>query len=262
LLITVKDANNAVVRKLYHKGKVGLNRVWWDLREDPSTAIVMRNKPLHAEWTNMGDKRTKPAPSAGVLSPLVKPGVYSVTMKMGDKEFTQSLKVLKDPNSEGTEADIAAQYAFASEVKKDISTAADIINQLEWIRRQGADMKSIAEDQKNAEVIKAIDAFEQQLIEVEGGLIQLKITNQGQSGIRWPAQAVEKLGYLGRTAETADFAPADQYKEVQTVLQNRLKESQTRYNQLLEKELPAFHETLRKNNFDGTIVLKSSKVSN
>jgi photosystem II stability/assembly factor-like uncharacterized protein len=262
LLISVKDASNNLVRKLYHKGKAGLNRVWWDLREEPSTEMVVRTKPLHADWMNMGDKRSKSAPSVASLSPLVKPGSYTVVMKVGDKEYTQPLKVLKDPNSEASEADITAQYTFVSEIKQDLSNAADMINQLEWIRRQGADLKSIAEDQKNKEVVKAIEVLEQQIIEIEGGLIQLKNSGQGQSAVRWPAQTVEKLRYLGQTAETADFAPADQYKEVQTVLENRLKESRTRYNQLLEKDLPAFHETLRKNSFDGTIVLKNSKVSN
>ena len=263
VMVTIKDANNVLVRKMNHMGKAGINRVWWNLREDPSTAIIVRNKPLYAEWINMSDKRAQPAPSSRKgLTPLVRPGVYTVTLKVGDKEFTQTLKVLRDPNSEGTDADIIAQSSMLSEVKKDMSSAAEIVIQLEWIRRQGADLKSIAEDQKNTEVIKAVDAFELQLIDIESNLIQLKITNQGQGGIRWPAQVVEKLQYLGGAVEVADFAPADQHKEVHQVLQKRLQESQNRFNQLLEKELPAFQDVLRKNNFNGPIIIKTNKVSN
>ena len=263
VMITIKDASNAEVRKLYHKGKAGVNRVWWDLRQNPSTAIVMRNKPLHAEWINMGDKRAIPAPTSPKgIAPLVVPGNYSVTLKVGDKEFTQPLKILKDPNSDGTGEDILAQAALLSDLKKDMSTAAEIINQLEWIRRQGSDLKSIAEDQKNTEVTKTIDSFEQQLIEIENSLIQLKITPQGQGGIRWPAQVIEKLHYLGGAVETADFGPADQHKEVHQVLKKRLQDSQTRFNQLIEKELPAFQETLRKNNFNGPIIIKANKINN
>jgi photosystem II stability/assembly factor-like uncharacterized protein len=263
LLITVKDASNNVVRKLYHHGKAGVNRLWWDLREDPSTEIVMRNKPLHAEWITLNDKRAMKAPSAPKgYAPLVIPGDYTITLKVGDKEYSQPLKVLKDPNSEGTDADIIAQKNALNEIKKDLSNAADIINQLEWLRRQAADLKSISEDQKNSEVTKAIETMEKKLIEVEGELIQLKITPQGQGAIRWPAQVVEKLEYLGGAIETADFAPADQHKEVQQMLEKRLQDSQTKFNQLLEKDLPAFQDLLKKNNFNGPIIIKSGKILN
>ena len=211
----------------------------------------------------MGDKRAMPAPTSPKgISPLVKPGNYTVTLKVGDKEYTQPIKVLKDPRSEGTEADIAAQSSMLSDVKKDMSKAADIINQLEWIRRQGADLKSIAEDQKNTEVTKTIDAFEKQLVEIENDLIQIKITPQGQGGIRFPAQVVEKLQYLGNVSETADFSPTDQHKEVHQVLKKRLGDSQAKFNQLLEKELPAFQEVLKKNNFNNPIIIKANNLNN
>jgi photosystem II stability/assembly factor-like uncharacterized protein len=261
--ITIKDASNVIVRTLYHHGKAGLNRIWWDLREEPSTGIVVRNKPQFAEWITLNDKRAMAAPSSPKgIAPLVLPGNYTVTLKVGDKEFSQPLKVLKDPNSEGTDADIVAQKTLLDQIKKDLSSAAEIVNQLEWIRRQGADLKSIAEDQKNKEVIKEIDSFEQRLIELEGTLIQLKVTPQGQGILRFPAQVVEKLQYLGGTTEIADFAPADQYKEVHQVLEQRLQESKTKFNQLMEKDLPAFQEILKKNNFSGSIITRQSKLVN
>ncbi len=263
LSIIIKDSKNEVVRKINHLGKAGFNRVWWDLREDPSTAIIMRNKPLFAEWINMTDKRAVAAPSSPKgFAPMVKPGEYTVTIKIGDKELIQPLKVLKDPNSDGTDADIEMQSKAVMEVKKDLSSAAELINQLEWIRRQASDLKSIAEDQKNTEVIKAIDELEQQAVDIEGALIQLKITSQGQGGIRWQAQVVEKLQYLGRAIETADFAPADQHLEVQQVLQKRLQESKIKYDQFIEKDLPAFQDVLKKNNFNNPVIIKSSKLNN
>lgn len=264
LLISIKDASNSVVRKIYHKdAKAGVNRLWWDLREDPSAAIVMRNKPLFAEWITLNDKRTMQAPtSPRGIAPLVLPGNYTVVLKVGDKEYSQPLKVLRDPNSEGSDADIVSQKNFLNDVKKELSTAAEVVNDLEWIRRQAADLKAIAEDLKNTEVTKAVDVLEQKATEIENGLIQLRITPQGQGGIRWPAQVVEKLQYLGNAVETADFAPADQHKEVHQILQKRLEDGQSKYNQLLAKDLAVFHETLRKNNFTGSIVVKTEKPVN
>lgn len=262
LLITIKDANNAMVRKLYHKGKAGVNRIWWNLREDPSPSILIRNKPLYADWINLGDKRSYESPSLSTgLSPLVKPGNYSVTLKYGEKEFTQPLKVLKDPKSEGTEAQIGLQNAMIGEIKGDLTDAAGIVNQLEWLRRQASDLKAILQDQKNPEVTKAIDGLEAEAIEIEGNLIQMKITPQGQGGIRFPAQVVEKLRYLAGAVETADFQPTDQHREVHQGLKKRLLDSQTRFNQLLDKDLPAFNELMKKNNFNGPIILKAKSAN-
>jgi photosystem II stability/assembly factor-like uncharacterized protein len=263
VMVSIKDASNAVVRKLYHHGKAGANRIWWDLCEDPSTAIVVRNKPLFADWITLNDKRAMPAPTSPKgFAPMVLPGNYTVTLKVGDKEFSQPLKVLKDPNSEATDADVIAQKNLLDQIKKDMSSAAEIVNQLESIRRQGADLKSIAEDQKNNEVMKELESLEQRAADIEGDLIQLKVTPQGQGGIRWPAQVVEKLRYLGGAAGTADFAPADQQKEVQKVLEQRLQESQGKFNQFMEKDLPALQEVLKKNNFNGPIITRQVKLVN
>jgi hypothetical protein len=137
-----------------------------------------------------------------------------------------------------------------------------MVNQLEWIRRQGADLKQIAQDQKNTEVSNAVDNLEKQAVEIENGLIELRIAPQGQGGTRWPRQTIEKLQYLGDAIETADFSPADQHKQVHEVLQKRLQDSQVKFNQFLEKDLAAFQELLRRNNFNGPIIIKTGKVLN
>jgi hypothetical protein len=261
LSLTIKDANNLVTRTLHHKGKAGINRVWWDLREDPSTTITVRTKPLYADWIDIGDKRAKPAPTATLgVSPLIKPGDYSITLKFGEKEFTHKLKVLKDPNSEGSEADIASQYDLIADAKKDLVIAANLINQMEWIRRQIYDLKAFVQDAKRAEeVITAMDAADAKLMDIEGNLIQLKITGQGQGGTRWPAQVVEKMRYLVSTVETADFPPTNQQREVHQVLKKRLQDEQTKLNQFLEKDFPDFMELLKKYNFDAPVIIKTKK---
>ncbi len=127
---------------------------------------------------------------------------------------------------------------------------------MEWIRRQVADIKMLMTDAKNTDVVKACDEAEAKLVDIEGNLIQLKITPQGQGGTRWTAMIVEKLGYLANAVETADFPPADQHKEVHQVLKKRLADNQARFNQFLEKDLPVFQEALKKGGITGPIILK------
>lgn len=262
LAIAIKNASGSVVRTLYHKGgKAGVNRVWWNLREDPSAKMLIRNKPLYSDWINLGDKRAIPAPGASQgFAPLVKPGDYTVTLTVKGKDYSKPIKILKDPNSEGTEADVDAQYGLASEIKKDLNKAADMVNQLESIRRQAADLKDNVKDNKDA--TKVIESLEKQLIDIEGELLQLRVLPEGQSALRYPAQTVEKLLYLGSGVETADFRPTDQHQEVHQVLQKRLNDSQQKFNQMIERDLPAIQEQLRKNNAGGPFIIKSTTRPN
>ena len=50
---------------------------------------------------------------------VVAPGTYSVTLEVGGQSQTQQLRILKDPNSEGTLGDIRAQLAMFAEVRED-----------------------------------------------------------------------------------------------------------------------------------------------
>ncbi len=256
LTITITDASKVPIRQLHHKGKAGVNRLWWDLREDPSTAIIARNKPINAHWVSLGDKRAIPAPAVPRgLTPLVKPGTYIVIIKVGDKEYSQPLKVIKDPNSDGSEADITAQYELVSTIKKDLNSVAGQVNQLEWVRRQLADMKEMIADRKETDdASKAIDSLAAKLTGVEETFVQLKMP----SGIRWNAQTTEKLLYLASAVETADFPPAQQHMDVYKVLKQRLQESQARAKQLMETELPVFMDRLKKYNVNSPIVLKTN----
>ena len=255
LTITISDANNVVVRTIHHKGKAGINRVWWDLREDPSTAIIARNKPLNADWFNLGDSRAMPAPAAPKgLSPLVNPGTYTVTLTGDGKTFSQKIKVLKDPNSDGSEADIARQYELVSTIKKDLNSIAEQVNQIEWLRRQLADMKTMMADRKDmGDVKKAIDSLNAKLTGAEETFVQLKVP----SGIRWTAQTTEKLLYLASAVETADFPPAKQHLDVYQVLKKRLQESQAKVQQVMTTDVPAFLEQLKKYNVNSPLILKS-----
>ena len=89
----------------------GFNRVWWDFTGEGPTEIRLRTKPLYSDWFPMPDEgyRVGGGGFGGGGGPIQPPGTYTVTLLVDDEEMgTQPLTVLKDPNSEGTMADIAA----------------------------------------------------------------------------------------------------------------------------------------------------------
>ena len=246
--LRIENTSGETVRTLRGTRDVGVNRVWWNLRGEPSTQIKLRTKPLYADWVELNDERWRPAPR-GRTSILQPPGTYTVTLEVNGHEFSQALTVLKDPNSEGTEADIRMQLALVAQIRDDLNVASDMVNRVEWVRRQLYDLQAVLRDQGGAEeIVTAAEELDTQLVGVEEGLIQMRLTGTGQDGVRWPVKLVGRLGYLAGAVATADFPPTDQHGEVHQVLKGRLVQLQNALDELLRTELPAFNQMLRAQN--------------
>ena len=245
--VRISDASGERVRTLEGPGEAGLNRVWWDLEDETSTEIKLRTPPLYADWVELGPDGWRSGGQG--ISVLMPPGTYTVTLDVGGVEQSASLTVLKDPNSDGTEADIQAQIAMVEELRADYDQAAGMVNRIEWIRRQLDDLRPVLEDQGGQdEVLEAIGALEARLVEAEHNLIRLTTTGTGQDGVRYSPKLVEELRYLAGAVATSDFRPTDQMVEVQGVLGEKLERFRAQVDQVLEVEVPAFNERLRARN--------------
>ena len=147
------------------------------------------------------------------------PGEYTVRLTVEGGEFSQPLTVLKDPHSAGTEADIAEQVAFLEAVREDVVVAGSAVHRVEALRVQ---LQTLARFSEDDEVSAAIRALEQKLVDLQMNMVDLRLTGQGQDGIRFGATLLQKLGYLTRGVSVADFRPTDQDVEVQRKLNGEL----------------------------------------
>ncbi|MDH5234125.1 MAG: sialidase [Gemmatimonadota bacterium] len=253
--IRIADATGATVRTLTGTRNQGLNRVYWDLEDNASLAIKLRTTPLYADWVDLGPDRVRSGGNG--ITILQPPGTYTVSLEVGGRTLTQPLVVLKDPNSEGTEADIAVQVAMLRRMRTDHDSAATAINRIEWTRRQLLDMEAILKDQGgagSAEILRASAGLTQKLIAVEEHLTQLRSTGTGQDGVRYPAQVSERLRYLIGSVGTADFRPTDQGVEVHAVLKKELDEARQNLTTILANDLPALNRMLQARNLPGIIM--------
>ena len=239
--VKIEDAKGQLVRTLNATKNIGLNRITWNLEGEQTTEVRMRTSPEYAPDIKLGPDGTRNAPGAGRASILLPPGNYTVKLLVAGQELSQPLILKKDPNSGGTDADIAAQNAMMLELWKDIDTAARMINQIEVLRSQLEKVDVPA-------VKSAVDGFDKKLIEIEETLIQRKLTGQGQDAVRWPPKLLTKINYLANGLASGDFGPTKQQREVQALLKQQLAEQKQRMDEVLKQDLPAFNKVLADNN--------------
>jgi hypothetical protein len=240
--IDVLDASGRTVSTMRGTKKPGINRVWWDLSSQPIKEIQLRTSPLYAPWVELGPKGYRTKFPGGWSFFREPPGTYTVKLIIGMQEFTQQLKVRKDPNSEGSEADIKVQVALLREISKDINSLVDMINQIEWIRKQLYDLKAaLAENEGVRENIEGVEELDKQLIDVEKHLVQLKI--------RGPAMLAFKLGRLAYgIAYSSDFPPTTQQVEVHRMFLDQIDNHRSQLDGVLSRDLAAFNNLLREQN--------------
>ena len=249
--IRISDEAGQTVRTLEGKNSAGINRVWWDLKGEPSTQARLRTKPLHAVWVDLGDQGWRAA-SVDRISVLVPPGAYTLILQVGSLEFRSRLEIRKDPNTESSLQDIQSQTAMLLELREDMNVTAGMINRIEWIRRQLLDLRAVVENREGIDAVHAASReLEEKLIGVEGQLYQLKVTGTGQDRVRWPTRIAGKLAHLADGIAVADFPPTDQQREVHEVLKKKLKRAGQELDRIIKTDLSRFNQLLRRHKLDG-----------
>lgn len=239
--IEIVSEAGEVVRTLRGTSAPGVNRVHWNLRDEPNEPVRLLTSPLYADHIEVGDDG-RPAPGSRQISILMPPGRYTVRLLAGDQTHEQPLTVIKDPHSAGTEADIDAQVAFLDEVRSDFVAAGEAVHRVEAIRVQLSTLARFAEDQALAD---ALSALEEKLVALQMNMVDLRLTGQGQDGVRFEAKLLQKIGYLTGGISVADFLPTDQEMEVKSRLQEMLREHLSALDALMEGDVADLNRMLQ-----------------
>jgi len=223
----------------------GINRVWWDLRSEPTTQIRLRTAHLDAQDVAPGPQGWRAAPGTGRISLLVPPGVYTVKLTVNDQESTQKLNVLKDPHSAGSESDIAEQTKLLTALREDLESLSENVNQIEMVRSQLVSLdRSLGNAETARPVRTAASDISGKLIGVEGKFMQLNATGRGQDNVRYTPMLVQKLNYLASQVAQSDFPPTTQQKAVAQELHEQTAQYGKEFAQVLE-DVQRFNAMLR-----------------
>ena len=255
--VSILDQKGELVRTLTGTNTAGINRVYWDLRYTPSTEVRLRTSPLYAAHIVPGPGG-RVAPGTGQLSILAPPGRYTVKLTVGNQEFTQPLEVRKDPNSGGVEDDIAAQTRVLLALRNDLNTAADAVHRIESVRVQLEGVVKVVDD---AQARAAATQLQQRLMDLEMNLVDLRLTGQGQDGVRFASKLISKLNYLANGVGSSDFRPTAQHGEVQQILAEEVRTNVSALEALLAKDLAAFNEMLRGRGIPNILVKPAKPIA-
>ena len=259
--IRVEDANGQLVRTINGTKAAGVNRVYWDLRGEQTKEVRLRTSPAYAPEVRNGNDGWRAAPDGGRMSILMPPGTYTVKLAVAGVDVAQAsqpLVVRKDPYSEGTEADIQSQMAMLMDLRKDLESAADMVNQIEVVRSQLMGLPGLLDSAGTADTANikhAADDIDKKLIDVEESLIQRKLTGQGQDAVRWPPKLISKINYLANGLAGADFQPTTQQREVKTMFESQLSSLRARLDDIVGKDLADFNRMLHDRGI-GTVIGK------
>ena len=263
LRLVILDAQGDTVRVLEGARKPGLNRVCWDLRYTAPATPKLRTPPPGKTWVRVGADGTRPLVTwdldLSLRGPLVLPGSYTVSLVIADSGTTpvtskQTLTVLKDPNTTGTDADVQAQGKLARTIRAEQDSIARMVNRLEWVRKQVRDLtaqlrdSSLVADSGAKRVAALADSLERRIVRVEGALFDVNLTGAREDAFRNPIQLYGRLAALqSDLAENgADFAPTTQQVAVHEVLAGRLADATARFTDLMTKSVPQFAAELRR----------------
>jgi hypothetical protein len=184
---------------------------------------------------------------------LMPPGNYTVKLSVAGQNLAQPLILKKDPNSGGTEADISEQTTMMLELRKDLETGAQMVNQIEFIRSQLLQLTSVSTSLKSA-----ADDLDKKLIEIEENLIQRRATGQGQDTVRWPPKLLGKINYLAGGLASGDFAPTKQQREVHALFKQQLTALRQQLDAVLNQDLMALNKLLTDSNIKTILATDST----
>lgn len=249
--IAIADASGQTLRSVRVAGQKGLNRYWWDLRSEgpheiqylvspPGEPWVPAQRPF-VDWDHM------PA------GPKVVPGTYTVKLTVGGNPAgTQTIKVLADPQTLGTQQTMQAERDFLLKLEGEWNDTVDLINHMERTRRQVEDLQNLlATDPKAGPVLAASKTLSQQAQDAEGTLVDILITGHSEDAFRHPMMLEGMIAQIASELDSkgADLAPTDEQIAVNNLLVERLARDKAQVEAVINNDTPAFNALLRSNGF-------------
>jgi hypothetical protein len=129
-------------------------------------------------------------------------------------------------------------------IQKDYHSAAEMLNSIESMRAHIQDINGRSPTVP-ANVRDAGVALEGKLMEVEGRILDLRLTGRGQDAVRWPARLAGQLTHLANGIGASDFAPTEQQREVAALLARETRDVNAALRAVVNGDVARYNVLLR-----------------
>jgi hypothetical protein len=237
-VLVITDKEGQKVNEIKGPKNAGISRVNWDLRygapDIPELGRTRRGR-----------------------GPLVLPGEYNVTLKVGDQEMTKILKVADDPRIEISFADRKAQHDALVKLQylyPYVMAATKAVGDLE---------KELEKVQKTLKKVTEVPESIKELMETttkELGEIKIKLAGDPELGFSGRQFSVQGgLSMIGSAIGGYSEAPTERRLQQIEEKQQELKTLIERINKIIQENIPRLNELLIANEIPHVFPVKIIK---
>ncbi len=172
------------------------------------------------------------------------PGNYFARIKSGKDSVETGFRIIADPNYKTTQEDYEAQRDFLLAVMAKFNEVQKTIKDIRAIRGQIADLTGRLPKDQAVDIRQMADSINKHLSAIEENLYQTK-AKSGQDVLNYPIKLNDKLSGVFDAANSGNFAPGKQVKEVYADLAARCDEELSRFKKVLTVEVPQLNKLIR-----------------
>ena len=172
--------------------------------------------------------------------PTVLPGTYQAKLTVDGRTEAQPFMVKKHPWHDASDADMAAQYELASQIRDKVNEANTAVMQIRRLKQAILDRQSKAQ---TADVKELGDQFIKELSAVEETVYQVR-NQSNQDPLNFPIKTNNRLASLLRVVQTGDGRPTGNAGPIFDDLKRELRTETDKLQQVISTYLPRFNQVV------------------
>jgi photosystem II stability/assembly factor-like uncharacterized protein len=209
--------------------KAGIHRFLWDMHYTP-VPHVEPEFPISATYRNTAPEAT---------SPWAAPGVYTVTLTVDGKTFSQPLTVAMDPRVKASGADLQEQFDLSWKLYQLRLKLAPIGKKFDNVAEQLTKLRAKAAER--SDVTQKLEAFAETFVKFG--------PPHPRPGAPPSLFVLESTTRLFNDIQGADAAPTAAVKAAIADLETKVRPMMELWHKLLESDLPTLNQQLKQAGF-------------
>ncbi len=184
--------------------------------------------------------------AGSTTGPIAPPGTYSVRMTVGSVVQTHPFRIMKDPRSDASDADLAAQFKLLLAIRDRTSDANMAVRTVRNMRWQVADRAPKLTGQPSIEFQSLANEMMAELRGAEEEVYQTK-NQSSQDPLNYPIKLNNQIAALTGTVSAGEYRPTVQATQAFTFLSGKLQVQLDAIKKSLDGRLPRLNAILRAN---------------